>query len=84
MLGIEIFKGCFIFKNLRSFCPLETILLIPNKLNQPETDIMVQFLGPETDVKSLFLGPEIVKMVQQNFWPQKLTKWFSFWDQKLT
>ena len=44
---------------------------------------MVQFLGPETDIILQFLAPEKVKMGQQNFWSQKLTKWFSFWGQKL-
>ena len=44
---------------------------------------MGQFLGPETFQKRQFLGPEIVKMCHQNFWGQKLTKWFSFWGQKL-
>ena len=48
----------------------------------PETDKMVQFLGPEIFQKRQFLGPEIVKMSQQNFWSQKLTKWLSFWGQK--
>ena len=43
---------------------------------------MVHFLGPETVQKRQFLGPEIVKMCQQNFWSQKLTKWFSFLGQK--
>ena len=43
---------------------------------------MVQFLAPETDVKFQFLAPETVKMCQLIFWSQKLTKWFSFWDQK--
>ena len=43
---------------------------------------MVQFLGPETDIILQFLAPEKVKMGQQNFWSQKLTKWFSFWGQK--
>ena len=46
----------------------------------PETDIMVQFLEPETDVMVQFLAPEIVIMGQRifmNFWPQKLTLWFS-------
>ena len=49
---------------------------------EPETDKMVQFLGPETDIILQFLAPEKVKMGQQNFWSQKLTKWFSFWGQK--
>ena len=48
----------------------------------PETDKMVQFVGPETDSIRQFLAPEKVKMGQQNFWCQKLTKWFSFWGQK--
>ena len=43
---------------------------------------MVQFLGPETDINLQFLAPEKVQMGQQNFWSQKLTKWFSFWGQK--
>ena len=43
---------------------------------------MVRFLGPETDIILQFLAPGKVKMGQQNFWSQKLTKWFSFWGQK--
>ena len=44
---------------------------------------MGQFLGPETERNEQFLAPEIVNMGQKNFWSQKLTKWFSFWGQKL-
>ena len=44
---------------------------------------MGQFLAPETDRNVQFLAPEIVNMGQKNFWSQKLTKWFSFWGQKL-
>ena len=43
---------------------------------------MVQFLAPETDIKFQFLAQKTVEMGQQNFWRQKLTKWFSFWGQK--
>ena len=49
---------------------------------EPQTDKMVQFLGPETDIILQFLAPEKVKMGQQNFWSQKLTKWVSFLGQK--
>ena len=49
---------------------------------EPETDKKVQFLGPETDINLQFLTPESVKMVQQNFWSQKLTKRVSFLGQK--
>ena len=48
----------------------------------PETNKMVQFLGPETDINLQFLAPENVEIGQQDFWSQKLTKWFSFWGQK--
>ena len=44
---------------------------------------MVQFLDPDTDRKLPFLDPEIVKLVQQYFWTQKLTKRWNFWPQKL-
>ena len=44
---------------------------------------MVQFLAPETDKNFQFLAQETGKMCQQNSWSQKLTKWFSFWGQKL-
>ena len=43
---------------------------------------MGQFLAPETDRNAQFLAPEIIIMGQKNFLSQKLTKWFSFWDQK--
>ena len=33
----------------------------------PETDIMNQFLGPETDIMKQFLGPETDIMGEGNF-----------------
>ena len=40
----------------------------------PETEKMVQFQDQKTDRKLLFLVPEIIKMDQQYFLTNKLTK----------
>ena len=47
-----------------------------------ENPVISLDLGPETDIILQFLVPEPVKMVQQNFWRQKLKKYVSFCGQK--
>jgi hypothetical protein len=81
MIFICLSKFIKLFFRLRAILIWNLSPIMSLSVARSFADPLRQFLGPETDTFYSFLAPEIVKMGQNDFWPQKLKLLFRqlFW-----